>query len=343
MGETVEGAEIVTVYAATTRGRAGPDTNVFTTERSAEVNYASFAVSVPPNHVSGRIEWPEQRIDPATTFATLDQRILTRRGFRDRIVRDQDDDEGVLVFVHGYNTGFEEALYRLVQMAVDARVPSTAVLFAWPSQANLTGYMADRDAVAYSRDALADLLVALSQERRISEVTLLAHSMGGHLAIETVRQLRLSGRHDVLDRLNVVLAAPDIDKDVFRAQMQVIGPMEPPLTVLTSPDDRALSVSNRLGGARTRVGALDINDPEVQDVVRETGIALVDISSLETEDGFRHNRFVTFASLYPQLQETSGAGASDFGIRRAGAFVFNSVGSALSSPFLSVGEALSSN
>ena len=81
--------------------------------------------------------------------------------------------------------------------------------------------------------------------------------MGGLLTVEALRQLRLTGQDRVLDRLQVVLAAPDIDADVFRAQMNVVGPMEMPLIVLVSPDDRALLVSQRLAGQHERVGALD--------------------------------------------------------------------------------------
>ncbi len=39
----------------------------------------------------------------------------------------------------------------------------------------------------------------------------------------------LTGRSATLNRLAVVLAAPDIDVDVFRAQMNVIGPLTPPM------------------------------------------------------------------------------------------------------------------
>ncbi|MGO8411564.1 alpha/beta hydrolase, partial [Rhizobium ruizarguesonis] len=76
-----------------------------------------------------------------------------------------------------------------------------------------------------SRDALTDLLAALARDSRIGTITVFAHSMGGWLTVEALRQLRLSGQDDVFNRLTVVLAAPDIDVDVFQAQMQVIGPM----------------------------------------------------------------------------------------------------------------------
>ena len=57
-----------------------------------------------------------------------------------------------MIFAHGFNTNFQEALFRLVQMSADARIEGTPVLFSWPSQARVTGYRVDRDSVALSRD-----------------------------------------------------------------------------------------------------------------------------------------------------------------------------------------------
>lgn len=52
------------------------------------------------------------------------------------------------------------------------------------------------------------------------------------------------------DLLEVVLAAPDIDVDVFRSQLHDIGRMQRPITLLVSNADKALAVSNLVGGER---------------------------------------------------------------------------------------------
>lgn len=46
--------------------------------------------------------------------------------------------------------------------------------------------------------------------------------MGAWLTVEALRQLRLARNDAAINRLNVILAAPDIDVDVFRSQMEVI-------------------------------------------------------------------------------------------------------------------------
>ncbi|MEQ1945221.1 alpha/beta hydrolase [Mesorhizobium sp. VNQ89] len=336
----VDGAQIVTVYTATTRAREAPGVTRFTGERARQTNYATFDISLPPGRQPGKIDWPRNRPDPSRTVAVVDQQGLDEREFLARLSASARSTQGeVSLFVHGYNQNFQQALFRLAQMVGDSQQETSSILFAWPSQATVAGYVADRDAVIYSRDYLVEMLAALARDRNVSKINLFAHSMGGLLTVEALRQLRLTGQDRVLDRLQVVLAAPDIDADVFRAQMNVVGPMEMPLIVLVSPDDRALLVSQRLAGQHERVGALDVNDPRVEEAARQANVAFIDISSLDTLDPLNHNRYALVASIYAQLEETGDLNAGQ-PLRQAGAFVFKSIGSTISSPFVLVGKAL---
>ncbi|MXQ14164.1 alpha/beta hydrolase [Microvirga makkahensis] len=334
---TVPGARTVTVYVATTRERASPGRNVFTTERSARLNYAEFSISIPPGHKAGEIEWPGSTPDPATSFATIRQTVLDEETFRRRVGSRAGRRHDVGVFVHGYNTSFQEALFRLAQLSADSQLDTVPVLFAWPSEAAITGYVADREGVTYSRDYLAQVLSMLTRERSVRNVAVIGHSMGGWLTMETLRQLRLQGRGDVLARLQVVLAAPDIDLDVFRTQVAAVGRMSPPLTILVSKDDWALAASSRLSGGRERVGTLDVEDVRVQAIARQEGLRVVDISTLTAPDAFNHDRFVSFAAVYSAVAPRGGSGDP---LRQAGAFVFNAAGTVLSTPFTLVGQAL---
>jgi esterase/lipase superfamily enzyme len=336
---TVPGAKIATVYVATTRARAVPDSNIYNNLRFDGLNYAEFKISVPPGHRPGNIEWPVGPSDPAVSFATVQQSVLGRHAFEQAIMARESASKGtkVGVFVHGFNTNFQEALYRVAQLKADAHVDGVPILFAWPSEAKITGYIADKDAVTYSRDQLVDLLKMLARDRNVGSITVFAHSMGGWLTVEALRQLRLSGDNAVISRLNIILAAPDIDVDVFCAQTEVIGPLSPPMTVLVSRDDLALSFSSRLADHRKRVGALDVFDPKVQEAARKAGVDIVDISSLSAPDLLRHDRYASFAALYPRLAAMSG---DDNEMRRTGTFVLDSVGATLAAPFSMTGRML---
>lgn len=335
------GAKLVTVYVATTREREPGSAIVYTNDRAAKLNYAEFTIAVPPHHTPGEIEWPTGTPDPQTNFVTVRQRILTGPEFARKIAaRDAGRAERRSgVFVHGYNVNFQEAVFRLAQMAADADIEGVPILFAWPSDGKLVGYVADKDAAAYSRDALVQLLTELARGRSDGDLTLLGHSMGAWLTVEALRQLRLTGKNATLARLNVILAAPDIDVDVFRSQMRVIGPLTPPITVLVSRDDKALALSGRIAGERKRLGTVDVDDPQVQAGARAADVRIIDISSVKASDKFNHDRFVTYATLYSRLGAMERRRAGNPG--QAGAFIFNAVGRVVSSPFTLAGSVLS--
>jgi esterase/lipase superfamily enzyme len=335
---TVSGADVVTVHAVTTRQHDPSVANTFAGARTLRPNYVRFTISVPPTHEMGAIEWPKNGGNPETDFVTLASTELDHDAFMESLDGERGSQRNVFLFVHGYNYNFPEALYRLTQMAADSGIDSRAVLFAWPSIASPFGYVADRESATFSRDALASTIREIAGDPDIGQLTVFAHSMGGWLAIEAIRQLRLTGDDAIVDGLEVVLAAPDIDIDVFRAQMQVIGPLDKPMRVFVSPDDRALFVSDRLGGGQQRLGQLDVDDPRVQQAAREADIAIVDISNVAAPTRLNHDRYVNLAGIYADLAREDGT-APDASIQGAGAFIFEAIGGTISAPFRLVSTA----
>jgi esterase/lipase superfamily enzyme len=332
------GAQIVTVYVATTRARRTPDGNVFTDDFSRELNYAAFKIAIPPEHRAGQVEWPT--LDPAAGFSTVQQEVIDKRAFQQLISARTGPRTPlkVTVFVHGFNTNFQEAVFRVAQMTADGDIAGVPVLFAWPSEAKVTGYVADEDAGVASRDQLAEVLTMLARDSAVADVTVIAHSMGAWPAVEALRQLRLAHKDAVISRLRIVLASPDIDVDVFRTQMAVIGPLSPPMTVLVARDDIALAVASFIAGERPRLGMIDVDDPRVQEAAVEAKLEIVDVSSVKAPDGMKHERFASLAALYPRLAAVDADGAD---LRRAGAFVFDAVGTPISSPFALAGSTIS--
>jgi esterase/lipase superfamily enzyme len=313
------GIKTIPIYVATTRKRAAPSENVFTTERASTLNFAKFVVGIPPNHQPGNIEWANGTPDPRANFATIDQAVLSDAEFRSAVApaaksSGRGKKHNVLIFVHGFNNNFQESLYRLAQIDADSGY-GMSILFAWPSQGDPILYGEDRDAAAYSRDYLMALLTMVSSSPQVGEILVVAHSMGGMLTADALRELRIQRRDRVIARLRVVLAAPDIDVDQFRSQVETIGPLKPPLTVLVSKDDRALKLSSLIGGSRVRAGALDVDNPLVQEAALKAQVRIVDISELKSPDGgLGHDRLFSFAVLYPQLQRQPVADRQKFGV-----------------------------
>jgi esterase/lipase superfamily enzyme len=330
---TAPGAKQVTVYVATNRelpkgGRGS-------------LSYEEVTVSIPPDHKPGQIEWTKGKAqDASASFVVTRRQNLTEAAFKATIAARTKAKSPVGVFVHGYNYSLPEAVFRIAQMAADVNMQPqpTAVLFSWPSDGAVSGYVADKDAASYSRDDLAHVLGMITSIPSVGRASLIGHSMGGWLVMETLRQLRLEGKGKVIDRYDVALAAPDIDLDLFRRQLAVVGPLTPPMTLFVATDDRALDISRVIAGDRVRAGATDVRSSDVQEIAKEAKLRIVDISAVEG-DATGHNRFVQLAATYGsefRAQDTPFSG-----LRNAGAFVFKTTGNVVSSPFVLVEDLLS--
>ncbi|MBA4130753.1 MAG: esterase [Hyphomicrobium sp.] len=288
----------VDVLVATTRERGSKDDpDEFTVERSKQLNFASLTVSIPPAHVTGEIEWPNGGPpDPALHFVTTRRTSLGEDGFidelRQRGRRSTEQAGDVLVFIHGYNTRYEEAVYWLAQIVHDSGFKGTAVLFAWPSRGKAPLYLADREASTYSRDYFERALLKISKVPEVKEINILAHSMGNWLAVEGLRQAKMNGHGDFGGKLGeVILASPDLDANVFRTQLDVIGKLPRPMTVLVSGDDKALALSTWLAGDVERAGMITADDARAVAAAERYNLKVVDLTAVDDGKGNHHSKY----------------------------------------------------
>ncbi|QGY00396.1 alpha/beta fold hydrolase [Roseovarius faecimaris] len=275
-------ATIEQIYIATERAldRTGPS---FGEPRNAGIRYFRAAISIPPTHRVGNIEWHEGPPDPATDFVVTETEVYEGNpGFVNAVKKGQTARE-VLVFVHGYNNTLSEAMYRLAQIQHDFNSGLPSVLFSWPSAGDPRGYVYDRDSVLYARDDLELLLKSLTRGPQ-DKVTLVAHSMGSHLVMETMRQAALKGDRRLLSRISsVILMSPDIDPDVFRRQAEAIGRLPQPFLMFISREDRALGLAGFITGRKPRLGVID--SPEA---VAGLDVKVIDFTALGDGEGLNH-------------------------------------------------------
>lgn len=289
--DEIEGT--VSIYVATTRDVAA-EPQYFTGERGPRLAFAKIDITVPRGHKSGELELPDSgAANPAKHFAVRSvQRmelpvILT--DVRKDVARRPATERDVLVFVHGYNTSAADAAYRFAQIVYDSGFKGVPVLFTWPSRGQLLAYPYDRESALYSRDFLEVNLRAISRDIRAGNIDVLAHSMGTLLTVETLRQAAIRGDGNFGGKLrNVMLAAPDLDLDVFKTQMREI---KRPVTVFISADDRALAFSRRFAGDKTRLGALSSKDTREIADLEKLGVSLIDLSDISTSDSLNHGKF----------------------------------------------------
>lgn len=291
------------IFIATTRAKADDKLVVFSGRRSPLVDYARVDVSVPAVHKIGEIERRKGRVgDPARYFTATDLTVYSQAAF-DKALRDdiRRNDGRALVFIHGYRTGFDSAVYRLTQIVHDSGYTGTPVLFSWASGGRTVDYVYDNNSATAARDALEGTLrqVAAAGAKRID---IIAHSMGNWATMEALRQLAMAKDPTLGGKLgDVILASPDIDFDVFRSQMERYGKPKNPFVVMLSNDDKALRLASIIAGDRPRVG--DYGDAEK---LAALGVVVVDLSQVKG-DSLGHTKF----AANPAMIEMLGKGLND--------------------------------
>jgi esterase/lipase superfamily enzyme len=276
--------QVVIFVASTRKGDNGASHEV----SSDGAHFSLQVISVPNAHRPGEIERPAfGGPDPAKHFLVSSRRSLEdgtlatelATNISGRIGSNRD----ILLYVHGFNTSYDEARFRLAQIVTDGRFGGVPVLFTWPATSSLLDYGAAKEAATASRDSLANLLRELGQVPDVGRIHILAHSMGTWLTMEALRERAIAGSPDLNGKLGtVVLAAPDIDLNVFRAQIAHLEASH--FSVLVSANDKALSLSRFLAGDRPRLGALDPRKGEDKAALARLGVKVYDLSG--TSDGF---------------------------------------------------------
>lgn len=286
----------VEMLVTTTRGRAQKPGEMFSGERALAPTFADITVSIPPDTArkAGEVAWPRKLPpNPATDFATVKAEEVDRDAaekWLNNHVR-KSPDGSVLVFIHGFNNHFEDAVFRFAQIVHDSGARSVPVLATWPSRGSLLAYGYDRESTNYTRNAVERLFQYLAADLEVKEVSVLAHSMGNWLALESLRQMAI--RNDGLPTKfkNVMLAAPDVDVDVFRSQIADMGQQRPRFTLFVSRDDRALAVSRRVWGNVSRLGAIDPEQSPYKEELAANEITVVDLTQLKEGDSLHHTKF----------------------------------------------------
>ncbi|MBS1167305.1 MAG: hypothetical protein H6R00_3330 [Proteobacteria bacterium] len=281
------------LLVAATRERVKTGPAMFNGERTSDLDFADLSISVPPSHRSGDIEWPSPLPgDPKAQFAArslayVDGTDDFRKRLAAKVAALPKGQRSVAVIVHGFNNDFDEAVFRATQIVHDTSFDGVPVLFTWASRGSVFDYVYDRDSATIARDGLEELL-RIASESGVEDLYVFAHSMGTWATIEALRQAKIAGHGDFNGKLRtVVLAAPDIDVDVFKSEMRVIGEPKYPFVLFSSSDDQALWLSGLIAGEKPRLGAYT----EDKKAIADLGVIVIDISTTEANDSLAHNKF----------------------------------------------------
>jgi esterase/lipase superfamily enzyme len=296
LGRNTAGTKPLHMLVATTREKSTDAGEFFSGERGNILSLTEISLSIPPESARqiGEVQWPRNVPgDPQTEFVVTGTELFNPVTVRERL-RKRLKEQGhgrVLLFIHGYNNRFADAVFRFAQIAHDSGAPSVPVLFTWPSRAKALAYGYDRESATYSRDALELAIRALVAEPSVREIDVLAHSMGNWVALESLRQIAIRDGRLPAKVKNVMLAAPDVDVDVFGMQIARMGEPRPRFTLFASQDDKALAFSRRIQGGIDRLGQVDASKEPLRSQLVAQRVEVLDLTALKGGDSYNHGKF----------------------------------------------------
>lgn len=237
-------------------------------------------VSIPWSHEAGELEEAGilERDDPERHVLLLTVTPKTRDVFVTdvRQMVASADDQSALVFVHGYNVTFENAARRSAQMSHDLGYGGLPALYSWPSQGGLAAYTVDEANSRWTVPHLQEFLELLAAEAGVETIHVVAHSMGNRAVTEVLRRFAFEDPDDRPSFGSIVLAAPDLDADVFRNEIApALAELSPSVTLYASKNDRALHASRGVHG-HPRAG--DLSDG----IVVSEMVVTIDASDVDT-------------------------------------------------------------
>ena len=184
---------VVRVFYATDRALSAAPPVDYTEQRSSggQLRYGHCDVSIPRDHKLAAIERPsiwrfEFSEDPnkhivIQSLTQLDRDLFLKQ-LSTAIARS--DGRELVVFVHGYNVAFKDAVYRTAQIAYDLGLDGVPVAYSWPSNGKLLSYVEDTNNVRWTSQHLLAFLTDLASHSHAKAIHLIAHSMGSRCASE---------------------------------------------------------------------------------------------------------------------------------------------------------------
>ncbi len=247
------------------------------------LDYGTCQISIPSTHDRGEIERPsilrlEVREDVTRHVVLQAIKATSEDEFfvqlRDKV--ESAERSEVFVFVHGYNVTFDGAARRTAQIAYDVKFAGAPIFFSWPSQGGLLKYTVDENNVEWSVSHLKQFLLDVTRRSGAKSVNLIAHSMGNRALTAALRELRLQLGQETTLFNQVILAAPDIDAEIFKRDLApALTRSARRVTLYASSNDQALVASKKVHGY-PRAGE---SGP---DLVVLPGVETIDVSTLDT-------------------------------------------------------------
>ena len=270
----------VDVYYSTNRESAGDvslcNNQSYGIKTDKHLNFGVCRVNVPKRHATGQIEVaPDSRADTHRYFRILNQKTFDTAGF-EKVIKNNPAKE-VLIFIHGFNVKFQDAVFRASQIAYDLKFQGPVILFSWPAGADssfLGKAMVSRTYGSNKLNAEQSILPAIEFFKMIGsynlKVNIIVHSMGHQIAIPALSTI--AKEPDLNFKLDeLVLNAPDYDLKDFKKVSTDLKKIANRITLYCSYNDSAMVASETYNGGE-RLGACEKFD----------GVDVINVSEVDS-------------------------------------------------------------
>lgn len=218
-------------------------------------------ISLPPGHQIGELEEPFEMWSLRLT-ARPNKHVMVREltvvepGEWVNSARSELENAkraSAFVFIHGFNVTFSQSIKRAAQIAHDINYQGLVTAFSWESKGSVIGYGADGEAAQLAVTHLRDFLAKLHDEVGISELHIVAHSMGTRALLGALESPPFwnSGRTPIVE---AVFAAPDVDATVYKRAICRLLPHARRFTLYASRRDITMALSGLLRNTYPRAG-----------------------------------------------------------------------------------------
>jgi esterase/lipase superfamily enzyme len=288
--------DVVPVFYGTDRSRADDAKRInYSHERAKRLELGRALVTIPKSHEVPVIERPwvyklpftsivimQELEDPEKHFTLKDLTTLSEADFiklvQSRLVTSARFKDHALIFVHGFNTTFDFAIYRAAQLAYDLKFDGAPFVYSWPSRGQIspTAYSYDRESAQQAEPHLRTFIELVAARSGAKAVSVIAHSMGNQVLLQVLRDLKRTAPEGVKIS-QVILAAPDVDRDGFEFLARQIQGVSQGVTMYAASNDRALVASRNFWGGIPRAGDVPPGGPVVV-----FGIDTIDVTATST-------------------------------------------------------------
>lgn len=309
--------DVVPVFYGTDRGAKPGEKRVsYDSDRAKRLELGRAMVTVPKAHEVPNIERPwayripltnvviyQETEDPKKHFTLQEVKALSKEDYlkliRERLATSSRFKDHAVVFIHGFNTTFDFAIFRAAQMAYDLKFDGAPFVYSWPSkgQLGLQDYGYDRGSAEQAEPYLKEFLSLVTRETGAKTVSIIAHSMGNLVLLPVLRDLKNSAPAGV-EISQIILAAPDVDRDRFENLAAEIRTFAKGTTMYVASNDWALELSKRLAGSVARAGDMPLTGP-----LMIPGIDTIDITATSSDMfSLHHSGYAEKTALLNDIQ-----------------------------------------